>query len=135
MFTLNARTYRLWREKKEKIARHLVCMCVVCPSLTLTLFPSVVCLAQRGKSKCYSCVRKWSKFLLKRNVFFFLKVNGKKKLHFVRSLARARVYIFYTSEAILNAPDENLCTRVVRTHVCVCLVCSSSQRECCFLAP
>lgn len=76
-------------------------MCVVCPSLTLTLFPSVVCLAQRGKSKCYSCVRKWSKFLLKRNVFFFLKVNGKKKIHFVRSLfLRARVYIFYTSKAI-----------------------------------
>ena len=50
---------------------------------------------------------------------FFPKVNGKNKIHFVRSLVRARVYIFYTSKAIINAPDEKSCTHVVRTYVCV----------------
>ena len=34
--------------KKRKLHTTL-CIYVVCPSLTLTLFPSVVCLAQRGK--------------------------------------------------------------------------------------
>ena len=66
----------------------------------------------RYVNKYSSRVRKWSTFLRKKRLFF--AVNGKKFCEITR--AHARVYIFYTSKALLNAPDENS-----RTHVRVCV--------------
>ena len=67
----------------------------------------------------------------KETSFFSYKSQRKKENTFCEI-----THTFYTSKAIINAPDENSRTRAVHTYAraCVCLVRSSSRREYCFLA-
>ena len=112
--SLNQRTYiALEGEKREKCTPP--CVYVWC----VLLFPCVVCLAQRGK--WISTPPEWENgahFSQKETSFFR---SQRKKVLRDHSCARARAYIFYTSKALLNAPDENSRTRAVHTHTCVCV--------------
>jgi hypothetical protein len=73
------------------------------------------------------CVRRTSSLKWSTFVFFFrekkrLFFRSQRKKYVLRSSlvhahARAYVSILYISNALINAPDENSCTRAVHTHV------------------